>query len=139
MIRNVAAIVVGLATAILLIFVIQKVGHFIYPSTADLDTNDVAAMRTYFSQLPLLAQLYPVFSYFIGAFVGPIVACAIGTAQPKNLVGIIGLILLALTISNLISIPHPHWFSAFAIAVVVAGAWLAVRIATGSTAEVTSD
>ena len=129
MIRNVAAIVVGLATAILLIFVIQKVGHFIYPSTADLDTNDVAAMRTYFSQLPLLAQLFPVFSYFIGAFVGSMVACAIGTGQPKKLVGIIGLVLLALTISNLISIPHPHWFSAFAIAVIVGGAWLAMQLA----------
>jgi len=128
-IRNAAAIIVGLAAAILLIFTIQKVGHFIYPPRADLDTNDVAVMRTYFSQLPLLAQLFPVFSYFMGAFVGPLVACAIGTAQPKNLVGIIGLILLALTISNLISIPHPHWFSAFALAVIVGGAWLAMQLA----------
>jgi hypothetical protein len=128
-IRNATAIIVGLAAAILLIFMIQKVGHFIYPPRTDLNINDVAAMRTYFSQLPLLAQLFPVFSYFIGAFVGPIVACAIGTAQPKNLVGIIGLILLALTISNLISIPHPHWFSAFAIAVIVGGAWLAMQLA----------
>lgn len=139
MIRNVAAIFVGLAVAILLIFVVQKVGHFIYPPPVDLDTNDVAAMRTYFSQLPLLAQLFPVFSYFLGAFSGPIVACAIGTAQPKNLVGIIGLVLLALTISNLISIPHPHWFSAFAVAVVVGGAWAAMRIASKPEAETSSD
>lgn len=139
MIRNAAAIIVGLTTAILLIFVVQKVGHFIYPPPPDLDTNDVDAMRTYFSQLPLLAQLFPVLSYLLGAFFGPVVACAIGTAQPKNLAGIIGLVLLALTISNLISIPHPHWFSAFAIAVIVGGAWAGMRIATGSRTEVTSD
>jgi len=129
MIRNAAAIIIGLATAILLIFLVQKVGHVVYPPRDDLDTNDVTAMRTYFSQLPLLAQLFPIFSYFIGAFVGSVVAPAIGTAQPKNLVGIIGLILLALTISNLIAIPHPHWFSALAIAVIIGGSWLAAQLA----------
>ena len=86
-------------------------------------------MRTYVSQLPLLAQLFPIISYFFGALGGSLVACAVGTARPVVLVGIIGLILLAFTIANLISIPHPHWFSALAIAVVVGGALLAMRLA----------
>jgi len=139
MIRNAVAVIVGLATAVMIIFVVQKVGHIIYPPPAGLDSNDVDAMRTYFSQLPILAQLFPAFSYFLGAFVGPMVASAIGPAQPKNFVAIIGLVLLALTISNLISIPHPHWFSALAIAVVVGGSLLAMRLAPSRPAETIED
>lgn len=129
MIRDAIAVAVGLATGLILIYAIQKVGHTMYPPPENLDINDVEAARSYISQLPLLALLFPIISYFFGTLGGSFVGCAVGTARPVALAGIIGLILLAFTIANLIWIPHPHWFSAFAIAVVVGGAFLAARLA----------
>ena len=130
MIRDAIAVIVGLATGLILIYAIQKVGHTLYPPPENLDINDVEAARSYISQLPLLALLFPIISYFFGTLGGSFVGCAVGTARPAGLVGVIGLILLAFTIANLIRIPHPHWFSALAIAVVVGGALLAKRLAT---------
>lgn len=132
MFRNAVAIVAGLAGAVFLIFIVQKVGHVLFPPPAGLDINDVQAARNYVAQLPLLALLFPVFSYGIGAFCGSLIACTIGTARPMILGGIVGLIILAMTIGNLIWIPHPHWFSALAIAVVVGGAWLAAKLSPRS-------
>jgi hypothetical protein len=139
LIRDAIAVVVGLATGFVLVYAIQKIGHTIYPPSKSLDINDVEAMRTYISQLPLLALLFPIISYFFGALGGSLAACAVGTARPAFFVGIIGLILLTFTIANLIWIPHPHWFSAFAIAVVVGGALLAMRLATAISGTETRD
>ena len=139
MIRDAIAVVVGLATGFVLVYAIQKIGHSIYPPSKTLDINDVEAMRAYISQLPLLALLFPIISYFFGALGGSLVACAVGTARPVVFAGTIGLILLAFTIANLIRVPHPHWFSAFAIAVVIVGALLAMRLATAISGTETRD
>jgi hypothetical protein len=104
------------------------VGHAIWPPPESLDWKDTEVVRTYVSQLPFLALLFPILSYFLGALAGPVVASKIGTARPVVFAGIIGLVLLAFTIANLIQIPHPHWFSALAVAAVPVGAWLAMNI-----------
>ncbi len=74
-------------------------------------------------------MLFPIVSYFVGAFAGPFVACRIGTAKPVLFVGIIGIVLLAFTVANLIQIPHPVWFSVLAVAAILVGGWLALQLA----------
>jgi len=138
MIRNALAAVIGLVIAIVTVLLVQRLGHTIYPPPPDLDTNNVAAMRTYISQLPLLALVFPIISYFLGALAGPFTASRIGTARPLLFAGGIGLILLAFTIATLIHIPHPHWFSALAIAAILLGAWLAMQLA-GDRGELRDD
>jgi hypothetical protein len=128
MIRNVLAWIAGLAVAIGAISLVQKLGHTIYPPPSGLNVRDAAAMEAYVSQLPFVALLFPIFSYFLGSLLGGLVACRIGARRPVVFTGVIGLILLAFTVANLIQIPHPHWFSALAVAAVIAGAWLATQL-----------
>jgi hypothetical protein len=130
MLRDTGAGIAGLAVAIVIIMAIQAVGHAIWPPPESLDWNDTEVVRTYVSQLPFPALLFPILSYFLGALAGPIIASIISTARPIIFAGIIGLVLLAFTIANLIQIPHPHWFSALAIAAVLLGSWLAMNIAS---------
>jgi hypothetical protein len=132
MMRNALAWAAGLAVAIGAIMLVQQLGHTIYPPPAGLNLRDSDAMEAYVSQLPFIALLFPIFSYFLGALLGPLVACRIGTARPLIFGGVIGLILLAFTIANLIQIPHPGWFSALAIAAILAGAWLAIQLSRSS-------
>jgi hypothetical protein len=138
-IRNTAAVIVGLLVAFGVIMGVQMIGHTIWTPPTDLDWNDAEAARTYVSQLPFLALMFPIISYFLGALGGPLVASGIGTARPLTLSGVIGTVLLAATIANLIQIPHPHWFSALAIAAVVIGAWLATQLANRKRAAVQAD
>jgi len=139
MIRNAAAIVVGLITAFIVITLTEELGDFLYPPSTNIDPDDVAASRAYFSQLPLMAQLFPIFAYVIGTFSGSLIACFIGTARPAIFAFVVGLFVLAWTISSLIWIPHPHWFSALAIVSVVAGAWLATWLAPSRPTETIED
>ena len=129
MLRDIAAVLAGLAVSIAIIMVVQATGHALWPAPDGLDWNDTEVIRTYTSQLPFLALLFPIVSYFLGAFAGPFVACRIGTVKPVVIVGIIGIVLLAFTIANLIQIPHPVWFSVLAVAAVVIGGWLALQFA----------
>lgn len=129
MIRNAAAVVAGLVTAFVLIWLIEKVGHAIYPPPADLDFSDPAAIRPYIATLPIVALLFPLCAWFIGTFAGSMAGAMIGTAKPLLFAGVVGGLVLAGTIANLIVIPHPLWFSIIAVLGIVASAWLALQLA----------
>ena len=135
MLRDIGAIIAGLAVSVIIIMAIQMVGHTLWPPPEGLDWNDTEVIRTYTSQLPFLALLFPIVSYFLGALAGPFVACRIGTLKPLVSVGIIGVVLLAFTIANLIQIPHPIWFSILAIAAVIIGGWLALQFGSSRPQE----
>ena len=129
MLRDIGAVIAGLAVSIIIIMAVQMVGHALWPPPEGLDWNDTEVIRTYTSQLPFLALLFPIVSYFLGALAGPFVACRIGSLKPLVYVGVIGILLLAFTIANLIQIPHPLWFSITAVAAVIIGGWLALQLA----------
>ena len=129
MLRNVIAGIAGIATAVLIVFAIEKLGHTLYPPPADLDYSDADAIRMYYSQLPLLALLFPMIAWIVGTFVGTLLACYVGTASTLTFAGVVGTLMLAATISNLIVIPHPLWFSIIAVIGVAGAAWLAVQFA----------
>ena len=129
MLRDAGAAVAGIIIAFALIFGIEYLGHMIYPPPEGLDFSDSEAMRPYVASLPPLALLFPMFAWFIAAFVGTLVASALGTARPVTFAAIIGMLILAGTITNLIWIPHPLWFSVVAVLGIIASAWLAMTIA----------
>ena len=127
--KSVLALIAGLVVMVVSIALIQALGHSIYPAPADLDTASADAMATYVATLPLPALLFPLFAYIVGTFAGTITACFIGPLKPVIYAGIIGTFVLAGTIANLILIPHPLWFSIFAVIGIGMSAWLAVIVA----------
>jgi len=131
MVRNIGAVLAGVATAFVLILVIEKLGHLIYPPPADLDFSDPEAIRPYMATLPFVALLFPMIAWVVGTFAGSLVASKIGTANPLAFAGVVGGLVLAATIANLIMIPHPAWFSAVSLVAIAASAWFAAKIASG--------
>ena len=129
MIRNIAAAIIGLVIAFALIMAIEKVGHMIYPPPPDLVFSDPEAVRPYIATLPILALLFPMSAWMIGTFSGSLVACVIGTVRPLAFAIVVGGLVLAGTIANLIVIPHPLWFSALSVIGIVASAWFAMLLA----------
>ena len=127
MIRDAGAALAGIVIAFLLVYAVQFVGHSIYPPPAGLDQTDMEAMQDYISTLPVPALLFPMLAYFIGTFCGTLFACTIGTARPVIFAFIVGVLVMAGTVANLIWIPHPLWFSIGAVAGIIASAWLAMK------------
>jgi hypothetical protein len=131
MVRNVAAALAGIVTAFVMIMLIEKLGHFIYPPPADLDFSDPDVMRPYIATLPFLALLFPMIAWVVATFAGTVLACKIGTANPLAFAAVVGGLVLARTIANLIMIKHPLWFSLVSLVAVAASAWIAARVSSG--------
>jgi hypothetical protein len=135
--KNIAAGVAGVVIAVALVWLIEKIGHAMYPPPADLDFSDAEAMQAYMATLPLGALLFVAAAWFIGTLGGTCAACAIGTAKPKIFAIVVGGLMLVATIMNLIMIPHPTWFSVLGIVGVLVAAWLGTmceRATTGNDA-----
>ncbi len=128
MIRSIGALIAGIVTAFASIYLIEMLGHMIYPPPADLDFSDPEAIRPYIATLPIIALLFPMFGWFVGTFAGSLVADFCGDAKPYVFTGIVGGLVLAATIANLIVIPHPLWFSITSLLGIIASAWLATRV-----------
>lgn len=122
--KNIGAGVAGVLVAMLSVWLVQKIGHAVYPLPADIDVNDTEAMKTYVASLPIGALLFVIASYFIGTTVGTCVACAIGTMLPRVFAILIGCLMLVATTMNVMMIPHPTWFVIAAVVAIVIGAWL---------------
>lgn len=122
--RNIGAGIVGVIIAMVSVWLVQKIGHAIYPVPAGMDLNDMEAMKTFVATLPVGALLFVIASYFIGTTAGTCAACAIGTMLPRVFAILIGCLMLVATTMNVMMIPHPTWFIMAAVIAIVVGAWL---------------
>ena len=122
--KNIVAGITGVVIAMAMVWVVEKVGHAVYPPPPDLNFADPDAMRAYIETVPLGALLFVAAAWFIGTLCGTCAACAIGTAKPMIFAMVVGGLMLIATIMNLVMIPHPMWFSILGVVGVVIGAWL---------------
>ena len=133
--RNIAAGVAGILVAVGLVWMVEMVGHSVYPPPPNLDFSDTEAIRAYLSNVPLTAFLFIGGAWFIAALGGTFAACKIGRAKPLIFSMVVGGFVLIATMANLVMIPHPLWFSLTGIAGVVVGAWLGMVLAGKTSGE----
>ncbi len=122
--RNIVAGVVGVIVASVLVWVVQKIGHTLYPPPTDLNLADAEALRDYVASLPVGALLFVAAAWFVGATAGTCAACAIGTAKPMYLAVVVGGFVFIAASANLVMIPHPIWFSVLGLVGILVGAGL---------------
>ena len=134
MFRKIIAGIVGIFVAGALVWVVEKIGHTIYPTPADLDVGNTDVMRAYIDTLPLGALLTVALAWFIGTLGGTFVACRIGSARPLIYLLVVGGMMFAGAAFNLMIIPHPIWFSVLGIVGIFVGAWLGMKLGTGEDA-----
>ncbi len=91
-------------------------------------------LKPVYSNLSGLRWSDPALSlgWLLGTLAGGMVACKIAREKPAVFACIIGAVMLAATIANLLLIPHPNWFSIAGIGMIVAGTLLAIRWATST-------
>ncbi|MDH3748827.1 MAG: hypothetical protein OER97_11530 [Gammaproteobacteria bacterium] len=129
MLRGVLGAIVGIAVAVLTVILFEWISHTIFPVPPELDTQDSAEMSAYMASAPLGALLLVLAGYLVATFDGTFVACWIGRAKPHVYALLIGVLMLVATVSTLIMIPHPLWFSAAAFIGIIIAAWAAFRVA----------
>jgi hypothetical protein len=128
MARAIVAVIAGLVSAFIVILVIELLGAMIVPAGVAPSLKDEEAMRAYLMTLPLSAYAFVIASYLFGSAAGGIVTARTVGNRASRAVWIVGGLLLAVTIANLVRIPHPLWFSIVAVAAIFIGTLFATRI-----------
>lgn len=131
--KNIVGVITGIVTAMLVVGGIEWASHQIFPIPVDIDPANDEAFADYVANLPVGAILMVGFAWMAGAFSGSYITGRIGTLKPHYGTLIVTGLILAGTITNLMLIPHPLWFSVSApIAVILSGyaaTWLLKRSA----------
>jgi len=128
MLKNVLAVVLGAVVAVILIMIVETIGHSVYPPPQNLDFSDMNSMTDYIDTLPIGALLFVLGAWMTGTLGGGLLACFIAKDRPSVYAAIVGGMILLATLFTLIRIPHPLWFSITSIMAIALTAFLAGRI-----------
>lgn len=129
MIRKIAAVVIGAILAIVLIIVVERLSHALYPPPADIDLNDKEALKAYLGSVPVGALLFVAAAWMIGTFGGGMLATYIAQESAVTYCIIIGGLVLVGTVMNLISIHHPAWFVILSVVAIIATTGVTSKVA----------
>jgi len=130
MVRVVLGIVIGVAVAMASIFVVEAIGHLLYPPPVGADMKAPDAVAAYIATAPLMALAFPPIGWLLGAAVGGWAARHITRRHWAGWV--VALVVLAGGIINLFLIPAPLWMQIAAIAAPLLGGLIATRLPIGS-------
>ncbi len=137
--RKILAVVFGIVVAVVLIIAIEALGHAVYPVPDGLDLTDPEALQTYVMDAPIAALLFVLGAWLVATLVGGLLACFIAKESPLVYSAIIGGLVLLGTILNLMSIPHPTWFSITAISAIIATIFVTSRLGSSFVAAPEAD
>jgi len=126
--RNILAVVPGAVAASALVALIEAVGHTVYPVPGGLDFSKPEQILAYVQGLPVGALIFVLAGWVIGTFGGALLAAWISKTSPMLCAGIVGGLMLAATIANLLMIPPPAWFAIVGVVGVPLAAWAAGKL-----------
>ena len=123
------AIVAGFLAVLMVIGIIQAVGHKVSPPPEDLDFKDPSALKEFVSQATTAQLLWVTLSYLAGSFGGTLAAAWIVRENYPLLAAMIGLPMLAMGITMVRKDPGPGWFNVAIISAFPAGVSAAALLA----------
>lgn len=123
--RSVLAVVAGLGLSIAVGGGVEALSSRLYPLPEGLDYNDRAAMAAAMSQLPADAFVAVLVAWGLGALGGSFAAVYVSGRDALGY--LIGVLLGAAAIANLLMISHPSWTWAGAAILIPLGTLIGVR------------
>lgn len=126
MIRNILAVIAGLAAGMVLNMVLVMVNASLF-LPAGVDMADAEQMKQAIRNMPATAWILVFVAHLGQAFVGGWVAARLGKSHPMTLAMIVGVISLVGGIINAISLSSPAW-TWIEMPLYLLAAWFAGRI-----------
>jgi hypothetical protein len=126
--RSIGAVVIGVIAGLVAVVVGDAIAVAIHPLPPGVDRNDREALKAIAASLPTRAFIAVFLGWVAAAFVGPLAGAKVAAQRQMMHAMIVGGMLLAATVGNLASIPHPSWMWVGALVVFPLGAFLAGRL-----------
>ncbi|MBK6767910.1 MAG: hypothetical protein IPG72_02540 [Ardenticatenales bacterium] len=128
--RSGVTVVSGLIVGGLVVAVVEGLSVFLFPPPPGMDFSNPEAYGAFMATLPAGAFVLVGAAWMAGAVAGGAVAGWLGGARADVDGGIVGLILAAGSVMNLLNYAHPAWMWAPALLTVPA-AWYVARWVSG--------
>ncbi len=123
--KRVLAVLAGLVVGILVIFLSQAIEMLIFPPPVNFDPNDPIQLKELMEKAPPTSLALVLIGYFLGAFVGGLIATVVVKGQSWVPALIVGAVLTVLGLINLLAIPHPIWFTMSGLIIYFIGVFVA--------------
>jgi MFS family permease len=122
----------ALVTAMVIFMLVQGLNSVIFPPPEGTNLRDPEAMRTFVQSLPPLAFLVVLLSYALGSFAAGWIGARYAPRGAMSHALVIGAVLTAVGVMNLLAIPHPVWFAFLNVPEFILFAWLGGKVAMGT-------
>ncbi len=129
MLRTLLGIIVGLVTAMLLIFALEAAGMMLFPPPPSMQLNSEADLAQLVAQSSMGKKAWVVSGWALASLVGGWVAARIGRQHPRFAALSVAVLIMVGTVMNAMVIPHPMWMNLLGIALPVPLALLGARLA----------
>ena len=126
MLRTIGGLAAGVLAGFLAIWLIEMIGHQLYPLPSDVSLGNREQMAALIRGLPAGAQAFVVAAWLGGALVGGAVAYRI-SGRRWTAWAVAALVALA-AILNILMIPHPEWMQVGAVVAPLIGGLLAAHL-----------
>ena len=130
--RSFLAIVGGMATAVLVVIAMDKLGAMIHPLPAGFDPRQREAVNAHIATAPIGAMLVMVSGWVLAPFVGGVVATRLSGRASPIYAWALALLFFSTTLVNLGTYVHPPWMWLVATVGIPGAGWLAARLAPTS-------
>jgi hypothetical protein len=115
MAKKILAIIAGVITGFIIVFIGDATVHAINPPPLGLNYMDKNVMMNYVANIPVYVLVIMCIFWLLSAFTGGLVASVIRKSEWRFCALVTGGILLAAAILNLALVPHPIWMWAVAL------------------------
>lgn len=129
--KKVLAVIAGVIAGGIVVYLIEFIGHTVYPLPADVDPTDMEQLAAYMPNMPLGALLFVVLGWIAGSFAGGFAARKVDKGPGNLHVLIVGGIFTIFGIVNFIYIPHPIWMIVLGLVIPIPLALYGGKVAAG--------
>jgi hypothetical protein len=127
MARTIAGILLGIVIAVATVFAIEQIVHLFAPAPPGFDMRDPEQVRARVSSLPVTAFLLVLLGWVLGTALGSWAAVRISRTGMRWPGLAVGAAIVAATLYNVVTIPHPIWFAASALIAIPIASWVGAR------------
>lgn len=131
--RSVGGVLLGLVLGAIVIVCVELLAHTMYAPATPVNPRDKVAVAAMMAAMPLPAFLLVLTAYLGGTLVGTYTAARVGRGIIPGI--IVGVLFFLGAAYNLVTVPHPVWFSVACVVVFVVATMLGTRLGSPMTAK----